>query len=266
MPFLELAGGIRLHYLDENPTGSAAIILLHGLGADASSWQLQIPALTASGWRVLAPDTPGFGQSSYKPGAVAFRRTAQLLAELLRRLEIPTCNVVGISMGGVQALQFTLDFPHLVQKLVLVNTFARLNLGDLRQLPYFLLRFLLVHTLGLRRQAEVVARRIFPQPDQADLREILIQQICQADPRAYRAAIRALGRFNVSARLDEIRCPTLVVTGSADTTVPPENQALLAAGIPGARHVILPGAGHAVTVEQPEAFNSLLVEFLSDAH
>ena len=165
-------------------------------------------------------------------------------------------------MGGTMALQLTLDFPHHVKRLVLVNTFARLQLASPLVLPYFALRFLLVHTLGLPVQARQVAKRLFPLPEQEPLRQALIEQILQADPRAYRAAMRALARFNVYQRLPEIQAPTLVITGERDTTVPPANQHVLAAGIRAARQVTVPAAGHAVTVEKPAEFNHLLIDFL----
>lgn len=165
-------------------------------------------------------------------------------------------------MGGVLAQQLILDHPDLVRRLVLVNTFACLRPERLEVWLYFAWRFLLVHTLGLPVQARAVASRIFPAPHQAALRQVLIDQIQQADPRGYRAALRALARFDVRRRLGEIDRPVLIVTAEQDTTVPPKNQAVLSRDIPGARQVFIPNAGHAVTVDQPVIFNSLLLEFL----
>lgn len=265
MPSYELSRGVKLHFLDENPAGKQVALLLHGLGAHSASWQLQIPTLVENGWRVIAPDTPGYGQSTYAGGGVSFSRTAQQFASLLAFLDIPSVTVVGISMGGVQALQLTLDYPAVVERLVLVNAFARLGITNLRFLPYYLWRFILVHTLGLPAQARAVAKRIFPQPEQQILREMLIEQILQANPACYRATLRALGRFDVTRRLGEIDCPTLVITGAADTTVPVSNQTWLAQNIAGARQVLIPGAGHAISVEKPDLFNSTLLEFINYA-
>ena len=94
------------------------------------------------------------------------------------------------------------------------------------------------------------------------MREIMIQTIRQANPRAYRAAMRALALFDVQERLGEIRLPTMLVTGADDNTVPPPLQRRLLLGILGAQQVIIPKAGHAVTADQPEAFNRCLAEFL----
>ena len=155
-----------------------------------------------------------------------------------------------------------LDFPNLVGKLVLVNTFAKLRPAKPGDWLYFANRFVLVHTLGLETQARFVSQRIFPNADQAFFREELVNQILSADPGSYRAAMRSLGLFDVKNRLGEIHTPVLVVTGERDTTVPLPIQRQLAAGIPGARQVIIPGAGHAVTVDHPEAFNSVMLDFL----
>jgi 3-oxoadipate enol-lactonase len=165
-------------------------------------------------------------------------------------------------MGGVIALQFALDYPELVKKLVLVNTFAVLRPTHWSGYLYFLQRFILVNTMGLPAQARFVARRIFPAPDQEPLRQLLIEQVTKADPRAYRAAMLNLGLFNVVRRLGEVKAPTLVITGQNDTTVDPQRQKVLVNNIAGARQVIIPGAGHAVSIDQPELFNQALMEFL----
>ncbi len=103
---------------------------------------------------------------------------------------------------------------------------------------------------------------MFPRPEHAAHRDLLVRRIVESDPVAYAAAMRALVGFDARDRLAEIRAPTLVVTGARDTTVPPAVQAELARGIPGARHVVIDGGGHAVVVDQAEAFNRAVLEFL----
>lgn len=263
MPVFKFSPSCKIHYLDENSSSLKTVLLLHGLGANSQSWLFQTPALHQEGYRTIAPDAPGFGKSTYPGGRATIALFAQPLASLIGSLGLRNVTIVGISMGGTLALQLALDHPEWVSRLVLVNTFAHLNVSSPRVLPYFLLRFILVHTLGIQTQAKAVARRIFPDPDQEILRQGLIEQVIQADPRAYRAAMRALGRFDVRNRLQEIDLPTLVVTGSQDTTVPIEAQNDLAQRIVDAKHIFIEGAGHAVTVEKPDQFNQVLVEFLS---
>jgi pimeloyl-ACP methyl ester carboxylesterase len=255
----------RLHYLDPNPAGHPAVLLLHGMGADANSWILQLPALTGAGFRPIAVDTPGFGQSPYDGGGWSIHRMAADMASLLEELQTGPVHVVGLSMGGAIAQQLALDYQYLTLKLVLVSTFAVLRPDRLSGWLYFIQRFILVNTLGLPAQAKVVSQRVFPGPRDKQLREMLVETISRADPRAYRKAMASLGLFNSVNRLAEIKVPTLVVTGADDTTVTPARQRLLVEGIPAARQVIVTGAGHAVPVDQAERFNREMLAFLVDS-
>jgi 3-oxoadipate enol-lactonase len=252
----------RLYFLDPNPAGSPTVLLLHGLGANGSSWTLQFAPLIAAGMRPLAPDAPGFGQSHYDGRGWSFKRVAADLAALLDELQTGPIHLVGLSMGGVIAQQFVLDYPQLVRKLVLVSTFSVLRPENLSQWGYFFQRLVVVHTLGLKQQSEIVARRVFPEAGQAALRQMATEQIASADPRAYRAAMRSLGLFNSQKRLKEIKTPTLVITGANDSTVSPARQKRLAEGVCGAQQVTIPEAGHAVAIDQFEAFNAELMMFL----
>ena len=262
MPNFKISPQLSIHYIENNPSGQRPVILLHGLGANGSSWQLQVPALVDVGFRVIAPDARGFGQSTYPDGKTSIHEMAEDMVTLLGSLQIGQTDVVGISMGGTIALQLALDHPELVRKLVLVNTFAHLRPDSLSGWFYFALRLGLIQILGLRAQAQVVSKRLFPKPEQEELRQLLIIQIMQADPQGYRAAMRALWSFNVTDRLGSLNIPTLVITGDADTTVPLRVQRRLAESIPNARQVLIPQAGHAVTVEKPTEFNRALMLFL----
>jgi 3-oxoadipate enol-lactonase len=245
---------------DHNPGGSPAAILIHGLGSSSDSWQLQVPALTAEGYRVLVPDLPGFGRSPYA-GRLSVAQMAAAVAWALENHGTGPAVVVGISMGGTVGLQLAVDRPSLVSRLVLVNTFARLR--PLRPSGWlvFASRLFLVTVTGLPAQADFVSRRIFPGPDQEPLRRQLYEEIVASDPRAYRSSVLALARFDLEDRLATLRVPTLIVTGANDNTVAPANQARLLA-IPGSRQVVIPGAGHGVIADQPEAFNAALMGFL----
>jgi pimeloyl-ACP methyl ester carboxylesterase len=225
---------------------------------------LQFDALAELGYRPIAPDVPGFGKSPYGGKGWSISRMSSVMADLLNELGVIPAHVVGISMGGVIAQQLTLDHPRLVRKLVLVNTFSVLRPTRLSGWLYFLQRFLLVHILGLPTQAKFVAKRIFPGTDQQAMRDLLVERITQADPRAYRAAMRSLGLFNSSKRLREITVPTLVITSDHDTTVPMDSQKFLVNNISSARQVVIHNACHAVTIDQPVAFNAALMDFLAE--
>ncbi len=262
MPNLVLASKLNLHYLDENPQGKPVALLLHGLGANSQSWALQIPVLTGSGFRVIAPDLRGFGESNYRGDGLRIEDMATDIVELMSAREIRAVCVVGISMGGTVALSLVCDYAQLIEKVILVNTFARLLPTSLSELFYYAARFALIYTLGIQTQAKAVARHIFPKPDQEELRQMLIEEISQASPAGYRTSFLALARFNRTGCLSQVKTPTLVVTAANDTTVPTSIQRQLAEAIPHARQVIIPNAGHAVTVDQPAAFNREMMAFL----
>ena len=165
-------------------------------------------------------------------------------------------------MGGIVAQQFVLDYPQHVRKLVLVSTFSELRPSSFKQAYYFLQRMLAVHFIGLEVQSKIVSRHVFPKVGQEGLRQLLEEQIASADARAYRAAMRGLGLFSSRGRLKEIKKPTLIVSGTNDTTVDLSQQKMLVDGILGARQIIIPNAGHAVAIDQPKEFNFALLKFL----
>lgn len=264
MPIHNISSRLNLYYADPAPEGSPCVILLHGLGATSESWAFQIPVLAAKGFRVLVPDIRGFGKSTYPGTSHSIKDLAGDIIHIMDHESIDSAHLVGISMGGAIALQLGCDFSHRFEKLVLVNTFAHLRPKSLKSRVYFMIRFFLVHILGLQAQAGFVANRLFPDPDQEYLRHTFIEQIMQSDPRGYRASMRALTRLNLSERLNGIPHQTLIITGENDFTVPRPTQRQLADKIPRARHILIPGAGHAVSVEKPDEFNKILIDFFCD--
>lgn len=252
----------NLNFLDPNPTGEPAVLLLHGLGVNASSWTLQFPPLIEAGFRPLAPDIPGFGASRYDGRGWSLKRIAAALVGWLDELATGPVHVVGISMGGAIAQQLVLDHPTHVKNLVLVSSFAALRPERPEGWVYLIRRVLLVIFKGIPEQAVFASYRLFPEPEQEPLRKLLVEQITQADPSAYKGAMRALALFDSRKQLRHIKAPTLVISGEKDGTATPFAQKTLAQGIPNAHQIIIPGAGHAVSVDHPEEFNKAMMAFL----
>jgi 3-oxoadipate enol-lactonase len=250
-----------IHFLDPHPSGAKPILLLHGLGANGASWQLQFDALIENGFRPIAPDVPGFGESPYDGKGWSIKRAAAQMIGLLDELKIAHADVAGLSMGGVIASQSALDYPDRIKHLVLVSTFDKLRPSNASEFFYFLRRLIFVHLIGLPQQAKLVAERVFPHPEQEELRALLIAEIARADIRAYRSAMRSLGMFNIAPRLKEIKMPALVITGMDDTTVAPHVQRRLADGI-GAQQIVIANGGHAINVDQYGQFNEALIAFV----
>ena len=189
---------------------------------------------------------------------------ASEMAGLLEELQTGPVNVVGLSMGGTIAQQFDFGLP---------ASYPQIGSGQhiCRPAPRYSERLVLFLAAVYRGQYPRAARTgetgggaHLPGADQAPLRAMLVETISRADPRAYRKAMASLGLFNSVKRLAEIKVPTLVVTGADDTTVTPARQRLLVEGIPAARQVIIPDAGHAVPVDHAEQFNRELLAFLGN--
>jgi pimeloyl-ACP methyl ester carboxylesterase len=256
-----MLAGMSLH-CTRHGAGGPAVVLLHGLGSSSADWPEQQTALQ-SGYRVIAVDLPGHGASPLPRGLLTVDGMAGDVAGLLEALDEAPAHVVGLSLGACVALRLALAAPGRVRSLTLVNPFARLHLagpGDLARLAQ---RLLLLGIAPMATVADHVARRLFPWPEQRALYEAAVTSLSATSRAAYFAAMRALARFDARGQLAAIRQPTLVVTGDRDTSVPLGAKLALAAAIPRARLLVVPGSGHATPHDQPAAFNRALLDFLA---
>ncbi len=184
---------------------------------------------------------------------------------LLDRLAIERAHVVGLSLGGCVALALALSAPRRVRSLVVINAFARLRPAGARGAMRGARRVLLALAAPMRVVAAAVAREAFPGAEHTALREAAQVRLAANSRRQYLGCLAALMRFDVRDRLGEIRCPTLVVAGALDATVPLAAKELLARAIPGARLHVVGNSGHITHYDQPEALNALLLEHLARA-
>ena len=260
-------GGRLISYLDAGPPAAGSprgtLVLLHAFPLSAEMWEPQLASAPA-GWRVVAPDVAGFGQSFPVPATATFEDDARDVVALLDHLGVAEAVVGGLSMGGYIAFALARLAPGRLRGLVLADTRAEADSDDARRsrqemlgtvrrggtaavLEGMLPRLLGRTTLGSR--PGVVAR----------VREIGLRQPAEA----VRAAIhRLMGRPDSVPLLGAIRCPVLVVAGSEDVITAPEVARGLQARIPSADLVILDGAGHLSSLERPEAFTDALARFL----
>jgi pimeloyl-ACP methyl ester carboxylesterase len=237
------------------------LVLLHGLGSSRHDWALQLPAFVPT-FRTVAIDLRGHGQSPRPSGPYRIAQMAADVALLLMRLDARPAHVVGLSLGGAVAQQLTLDYPELVRSLVLVNTASHFVTTEWRQRIFGMKRFAGAYLQPMDKVAVQVADRLFPLLEQTPLRNEAITRIAANDPKAYRACLWAIARFNATFLLELIACPTLVVAGEQDTTVPLAAKQVLAERIPNSRLLIIPNSGHATPVDQPDLFHRAVLDFL----
>jgi pimeloyl-ACP methyl ester carboxylesterase len=248
---------VRFHF--EESGSSDALVFLHGLGSCGQDWLLQTPTFCER-FRVIAPDL--HGQTDKPRQRISIAQMTTDVACLLDALGVKRAHIVGLSLGGCVAQQLALDDPARVRSLTLVNTFARFDMGAPGNAIPLVARMGILGLLGLPAQARFVAARMFPKPEQAQLRALAAERIASNDMATYIRLLLAIGVFNVTRRLGEIACPTLVIAGDRDSTVPLRAKKYLAEHIRGACFELIADSGHATPIDQPEAFNRLVMDFV----
>ena len=251
MPFSERPDGCRLYYEVHGDASAEPIVLLEGLGGDIPGWGDHLDGL-ARELRVIAYDFRGNGRSDKPDEAMTMQTFVEDTVGLLDHLAVPSAHGYGQSFGGMVALELAVAFTDRVRSLVL----AAAHPGGSRAIrrgstvpkdrPWLALyspEFVRDHPDRLEEHRRVAGRN--PQPSHAARRQW-----------------EALQGFDAYDRLSEIRVPTIVLHGTDDLTVDPENARLIAARIPGARLVLLEGAGHVYHWERPEEADRLVLDFV----
>ena len=239
-------------------SGPPPVVLLHGLGADRRIWLYQVPTLCAR-VPVITVDLRGHGRSSAPPGEWTIEDMARDVVRLLRYLGAERAHLLGLSMGGMVAQQFALDYPYVTASLVLAGTVCGFP-ADAQDMARESLRFIETHSMGEVARARISAA--FTDAVDPVMRLHLIEAVGLNDKQAYERAARAVFRFSSCARLDEITAPTLVITGEQERTFPRAWTEDLAVRIRGARLVRIAGAAHISNMERPEQFNRAVIDFL----
>jgi pimeloyl-ACP methyl ester carboxylesterase len=260
--------GRRVHYLD---IGSGApLVLLHGLGMSWRVWLRNIPDL-AKHRRVVAIDLPGFGDSQRIRWQRDLSGHSDVVVELLHRINVRRCALVGHSLGGLVAQHVALRMGEDVGALVLMSS-PDAQIGLIRRLAAFIGLASLRTVIYPPAVEQWCIRQSFVHPVMfgrlvADTR-CLDTELLTALARGYatngfwRGIHAALGD-SVSERIGALRTPTLVLGGTDDAIVPAATAYRLAGSIPGATLTLWPGVGHAPMLERPAEFNRVIRDFIA---
>lgn len=254
LPYVDVSG-VRLRYVDEG--SGPPLLLVHGLGASHTDWQKQIEFYSRV-FRVIAPDLRGHGGTEGE-GPYNVERMATDLSLLLEQLKVGSFFLIGHSMGGAVALQLALFKPERVKKLILADTLPSFVPNTASKRMMLWTRMLLMRLFGPEFLAERTARKMFPNPGQEALRELV--QKSQTPKQVYLALLGSLSRWSVDDRLAWLTMPTFVVAGEYDYFPPQEAQAF-AERLPDGRCLIFEDAHHHLPLEKPEDFNRVTMEFL----
>lgn len=269
--------GRRLNVV-ELGTGPA-IVFVHGLSGSWTNWLENLPHFAAR-HRVVAFDLPGFGHSEMPAETISIEGYGRTVAGLMDELGIDRAAIVGNSMGGFVGAEVALKFPDRVERLVLVSAaglatkYIGLSTELLRRRSVVALARAVNAYAGLpeARAKTLVCRPrlrrallwlVAHHPERLPL-PISVELIAGTGKPAAADALDALLDYDYRDRLDDVRCPTLIVWGEDDRTVPVESADEYERLIPGARRVVLLDTGHVPMVERPVRFNALLDEFLAE--
>lgn len=240
------------------------VVFLHGIGGNRTNWWEQQAAL-AGEYRAVAWDARGYGDSDDYDGELAFPMFADDLLRLLDHLAAERAHLVGLSMGGRIVMDFYERHPARVASLVLCDTFPGYDASITAEQREKFIRSRkqpLVEGKEPRDIAPVVAPTLLGKHATAASLQRLIDSMTILHKESYIKAIEAMTRYEPVAQLAAIRVPTLVIVGDEDTLTPPAIARDMAAAIPGARLVVIERAGHLSNIEQPAAFNAVLLDFL----
>jgi len=258
------ANGIEMNYeLHGDLAGNAPwVTLSHSLACNLHMWDEQIAALSKH-YRVLAYDTRGHGLTEAPAAAYTLDELADDARALLAALKIERTHFVGLSMGGMIGQVLELKYPGTCLTLSLCDTTSRYPDAAI---PMWAERVKTASTQGMEPLVAGTLSRWFTAPFHAkgDPRiEKVAAMIRSTPPLGYAGCCEALPKIDTTARLDQIKCPIVIIVGEQDAGTPVALSQAMHAAAPGSELVIIPEASHLSNVEQPEAFGKALTGFLS---
>ena len=260
----------KLHYHDAG--SGPVVIMLHGGGPGASGWSnfnRNVGPFVDAGYRVLLVDCPGFGRSD--PIVADVQRglfNARAVKGLMDRLDIAQVSLVGNSMGGASAMNFALEYPQRLGKMVLMGP-GGLGPSIVQPMPLEGVRcmFQLYREPTYDNYLRMLDVFVYdPKAITEDLRQSRWQAIqgSLVHLQNFGASMAKvpLASWDVSPRAPEMKAPTLLVWGRDDRFVPLDHALKLLYTLPDAQLHVLPRCGHWAQWEQADAFNRLVIDFL----
>jgi 3-oxoadipate enol-lactonase len=235
-----------------------AIIFLHGVGSDKSVWDGQLEYFSRK-WRAISLDYPGYGDSDLPEGSLTREDIGRYLFGAMDGLGIKSAHVVGLSMGGVMALEMVRQQPARPRSLTLADTFAKHPDSDriLERIQKAMA------SMSMREFAQArVSVLVAPNASDA-LKQEVVETMAKIDKRTYAWSSVAVWTADYRNDLPGIKIPTFIVVGEHDQVTPRALSEELHQGIPGSKLEIISGAGHIANRDTPDAFNRLVEEFIS---
>jgi pimeloyl-ACP methyl ester carboxylesterase len=263
--------------------GPQIAVLVHGWGASKAWWQTVAQGLSAT-HTCYVPDLLGFGESSKPTRRDDFQigHQTEVLAALIRELNLDSVYLVGHSMGGMISVTLAHRYPELVERLAVFNLVVTGRCGSFLRLGQLTLSMPVVgrplYAVGqsipkstLTAYAQSFRPMFqrpgsFKQPETQDFFVRTYPALRETPMRSLEFALWAFTNFDLRPFMHEVEHPTLVICSEEDKQIPPEDSRILAHGLPNAQLECLPAAGHNPFVEYPEQCVDLLRNFAGNGH
>lgn len=257
MPFTSVKGA-QIYWKMDGREDAPVLVLLNSIGSDMDLWDPVLPYLRNS-FRLLRIDTRGHGASAAEPGDYSLSLLAEDVLSVAGSAGVERFALAGVSLGGMIGMELALSRSAVLEKLILVCTSATMDKAAWDA------RIATVRGKGMIAIAEMAMGR-FLSPEfceaQPAVWDAVLRQLVTTDPQGYAGCGAAIRDMDLKDRIAQITCPTLVVTGTRDTSTPMEvHGEYLLATIPGAHSLALEAA-HLAPLEAPEALASGILSFL----
>jgi pimeloyl-ACP methyl ester carboxylesterase len=255
MPIIQV-NNRSIHYwtpTEKRPDRKEVLLFVHGAGGGQLTWTFQ-KAYFENDFQPVLLELPGHGDSGGE-GEETVEAYADHVHAFIKELRLPRLFVVGHSMGGAITQTLALRHPEALKAIVLVGTGAKLKVWPL-----------ILEGLqnNFKDAVEKITRLAFSQKASSVLIERGIEYLMRCPPKVLFGDYRACDRFDLMDEIEKIELPTLIVCGEDDTLTPVKYSEFLHSRIRGSTLRVLPGAGHMVMLESPEAFNEALRTFITN--
>jgi len=265
----------RIHYNEAGPADGHAVVLLHGGGPGATGWSNYNPnieAIAAAGFRVIAPDFPGWGDSQEVTDFSTFDHI-EAIAQLMDALGIEKAAFVGNSMGGHTSIRMAIEKPERVSHLITMGAPIQKGPfifgaggGPTEGLKIMYQGYTDYSPEEIKRLVEIMVydRERFATPELCEQRSAAVAKRPEHVANIAKNAGNApISRWVDIGRLSEITVPALLIHGRDDRVVPFESTLFMTARIANSRAHIINRCGHWAQLEHAEEFNNLVIDFVS---
>jgi 3-oxoadipate enol-lactonase/4-carboxymuconolactone decarboxylase len=247
--------GANIYWKRDGRDDAPALVLLNSIGTDMDLWDAVLPHLRDR-FALLRIDTRGHGASIAEPEDYALAVLADDVVAVADAAGLDRFSVAGVSLGGMIGMELALRAPSRIEKLLPICTSATMDSASWND------RIAKVRGEGMAAVAELAMGRFLSDAAEPAIYETIHRQLLAMDAQGYAGCGAAIRDMDLANRIGAIACPTLVVTGTRDTSTPYEGHGEhLIARIPGSAHVAL-AAAHLAPLEAPEALAGVITSFL----